>query len=342
VAYLRKQRRSPFWYLVRKDFDSGEWEGKTTGLRIDNESDTRQAHKLAEKATAEEQRLGTAKNSPAFVLWVPEFITVHSTRRYRSAWFALRLFLEQEGVTYPRQIRYEHGAAYIKWRLVNPVHGRAVQHNSALLEVKFLSQLMGEAIRREYCERNPLANLRIGKTPQKEKPELSDNEINILWQALQKQPEWMRIAFQIALYTGCRFSECAIPLSEIDFVNWTARIRDAKRSEHDIRKFFTVPIDPPLRPILLDLKKRGATVTCSLSEDKNGRINKVFRKAGVDASFHSLRVTFVTRLHRSGASMPEAMKLVNHSQMLIHRVYSRLTVEDVRKARARVRLPVLK
>ena len=83
----------------------------------------------------------------------------------------------------------------------------------------------------------------------------------------------------------------------------------------------------------------GEPVTCLLTEDKNGRINAAFRAAGINASFHSLRVTFVTRCHRSGLTAIEAMRLVNHSSQLIHKVYSRLNVDDVRVAQSKLQLP---
>lgn len=346
MASIRRHRRSPFWYLRKRDLDSGEWVEESTGLRADNPADTRKAQRLADKATVDEQRIGGPRNSPAFLAWVPGYIASHwpvgsdSKRRYTTAWQAIKAFLNAESIVYPRQIKYAHGGAYIRWRLATKVHGRAVVHNTALLEIKFLSQLMNEAIRREFAESNPLARLGIARTSQKEKPELTDAEITKIRNYLRGQPEWMRIAFEIALYTGCRFSECAIPIVNLDFATNSIRLRDAKRKEGDPRKYFTVPMHPALRPLLQQAAAlRPLGVTCELSQDKNGRINKAFRKAGVNASFHSLRVTFVTRCHRAGLSQSEAMRLTNHSSVLIHRIYSRLNVEDVRLAQSRISLP---
>lgn len=261
--------------------------------------------------------------------------------RYTVAWQAIKSFLAHSDIMYPRQVKYSHGAAYVDWRLHTVVHNKYVGHNTALLELKFLSQLMGEAVRREFAERNPLIGLNIARHPPKVKPELSDNEIKKIWKAMKSQPEWMKTAFQISLHTGCRFSECSVPIENIDFKKWTIKFRDAKRKESDPRKYFTVPVEPPLRPVLQRLKWSGEKVTCTLSQDKNGRVNKVFKKAGVDASFHSLRVTFVTRHHREGVQMPEVMKLVNHAGQLVHLIYSRLNVDDLRAARSRVKLPTL-
>jgi hypothetical protein len=340
VASLRRNPRSPFWNLRYRDLDTGKWREKSTGL-----TDTRKAQRLAEKTSIEERRLSTVPNSPAFLVWVPGYLATHwrsqgdSRRRYGVAWQAIRTFLKAEGIIYPRQIKYAHGEAYIRWRKANPVHGRKVRHNTALLELKFLSQLVNEAIRLEFCESNPLLRLGIARTPPKIKPELTDAQIEHLRARLSGEPEWMRTCFEIALYTGCRFSECEIPMDNIDLAAGTIRLRDAKRGENDPRKNFTVPCHPKLRLMLIELNAKGAPVTFRTSRDKNGRINTFFRQCGVNASFHSLRVTFVTRCHRGGLSEAEAMRLVNHSSTLVHRIYSRLNVEDVRAAQARIPLP---
>ncbi len=345
VAHIRRHARSPFWYLRTRDLDTGKWIQKSTGYRADDPADTRKAQRLADKATAQERQVGGPTTSPAFLAWVPGYIASHwpkgsdSKRRYTTAWQAIKPFLASQGIVYPRQIKYAHGDAYLRWRLVTKVHGRAVRHNTALLEIKFLSQLMNEAIRREFAESNPLARLGIARESQKEKPELSNADITAIRARLRDEPEWMRTAFEIALYTGCRFSECAIPIKNLDFAAGTIRLRDAKRKEGDPRKYFTVPMHNSLKPTLLALLNKGATETCSLSQDKNGRINKAIRKAGVVASFHSLRVTYVTRCHRAGLSQSEAMRLTNHSSVLIHRIYSRLNVEDVRQAQSKIQLP---
>lgn len=346
MAHLRKHKRSPYWYLRFRDLDTGEWKEESTGLRFADNSDTRRAQRKADAKTVEEQRIGTPSNNPAFNAWVPGYLDAHwkpgsdTRRRQTTAWQALRVFLNAHDILYPRQLRYRHGEDYLRWRLGNPVHGRRVVHNTALVELHFLAQLMNEAVRREYCESNPIARLGIGRRAPKEKRELTDKEIARLRKHLVDQPQWMRTAFEISLYTGCRFSECEMPLENIDLRANSIRICDSKRPDTDRRKFFTVPIHPDLRPTLERLKRSGATVTCRLTRDKNGRINYFIRQSGIkDASFHCLRVTFVTRCHRGGLSESEAMRLVNHSSTLVHRVYSKLGVEDARLAQARIPLP---
>lgn len=345
MAYLRPHKRSPFWYLKRRSLDTGHWGEKSTGLRIDSARDTRKAQRAADKASIEEKRVGSPGTSPAFLAWVPPYMENHwtreggSRRRYQIAWQAVRRFLAEHDIAYPRQVRYEHAEAYLSWRRATAVHNKSVGRNTAILELNFLSQLLNEAKRRDFCESNPMIQLGLEREPAKEKRELTFSEITKLRKALKREPQWMRNVFEIALYTGCRFSEASIPVSEIDFRARTIRLRDSKRKDTDRRKFFTVPMAPGLRPLLLRIKQTGAATTCELSRDKNGRINYLFKKTIGDASFHCLRVTFITWCARAGLSEAEAMRLVNHSSQIVHRIYSKLNVEDVRRAQRKIRFP---
>jgi hypothetical protein len=347
MASIRRHARSPYWYLRKREPDGGKWTEQTTGLRADDPADTRKAQRLADAASIKEKATRGTDN-PAFVVWVPAFIAAHgarkaagTARRMVIVWQALRQFLASEGIIYPRQIRYAHGEKYIVWRKKTPLHGRAVGHNTALLEIKFLSQLLNEAVRREYVETNQLVHLGIARAPQKIKPELTDDQIRTLLERSRSEPKWLERCIWIATYTGCRFSECAIESSHVDIIHGTITLTDAKRQQTDPRKLFTVPLPIELLHIFAEMHRNVETVTCRLSQDKNGRINYFFRQCGVPASFHSLRVTFITRCHRGGLTESQAMALVNHSSSLVHRLYSRLGVEDKRAARSRVTLPSL-
>jgi len=59
----------------------------------------------------------------------------------------------------------------------------------------------------EEADANPLASLDVTRDEPKEKPEMSETEIQKILLALEDEPEWMRISFIIALATGCRLRE---------------------------------------------------------------------------------------------------------------------------------------
>ena len=75
-----------------------------------------------------------------------------------------------------------------------------------------------------------------------------------------------------------------------------------------------------------------------LTGEMNQRFNAVL-KGAVGTTSHSLRVSFISRCHRAGLTEQQAMRLVNHSSRLVHRIYSRLNVEDARQAMQKVPLP---
>jgi hypothetical protein len=75
-----------------------------------------------------------------------------------------------------------------------------------------------------------------------------------------------------------------------------------------------------------------------LTGEMNQRFNAVLKRA-VGTTSHSLRVSFISRRHRAGLTEQQAMRLVNHSSRLVHRIYSRLNVDDAREAMQRVPLP---
>lgn len=333
MACLKKTKKSPYWILRRRDPKTGDWRDSSTGLRHDNPADTQAARRLAHKATQEEQKsVFNTKDPGHFARWVPAYISNHYTRsgsrrRYEIAWSNLATFLACKRLTHPRQIRYEHAEEYMQWR-----KAQGVGQNTARCEAKFLAFLLNEAIRRDYVEKNVIALAKIRLAPVKAKPDLDTTLLAAGRAAFAERPAWMRHVFEIMLHTGCRFSEASMPLSQIDFDNDILYVADAKRQDTDPRKLYPVPLPPALRPMLEALRASKAKRTApALTREDNRRFN-IILKAATGATSHSLRVSFISRCHRAGLSEMQAMRLVNHSSQLVHRIYSRLSVEDMRSA----------
>lgn len=68
-----------------------------------------------------------------------------------------------------------------------------------------------------HADANPLTSLKFKRDKPAKKPELTDDEIRRIREALKEEPEWMQTAFDIALHTGCRLQETRTPLNCIDF-----------------------------------------------------------------------------------------------------------------------------
>jgi integrase len=340
MASLRKVRRSPFWYLRRKS-DTGGWSDECLKLRWASKSETRTARSIEARVSAQEAdwSSGESSKSGQWDRWVDGFLVdrfenPRSLARYRHAWGALRRFLCSRGVGHPMQVRYEHAGQFLTERTAS---GEA-SHNTARLEIKFLSLLMGEAMRREFCDRNPIALVRVRRSPPKEKPDLSDDDILRVRLALAARPLWMRVVFEVLLHCGCRFGEASIPWERVDFSARTILFEDSKRAAGDSRKLFLVPMSDQLRGFLYPLRNNGTRTVPVLTGTMNHRFNLVMKNA-CGATSHSCRVAFVSRCHRAGLSEGEVMRLVNHSTRLVHAIYTRLSVADARRSLSQVALP---
>jgi hypothetical protein len=340
MAYLRKIARSPFWYLRYRDVETGRWLEENLKLRVDDPKQTLKARKEATTRTSEEQA-GPPNHRENFSAWVTDYTRFHylnqnSAFRYQKVWKTLAAFLGEQRIHHPREIKYEHAFEYMAWR-----KGQGIAHNTARLEVKHLSFLMSEAIRREYAERNPIALARIELAASKEKQELTDEQIQKARAAFaaRKDAPWMGTIFEILIHLGCRFHEARIHRSKIDFTGKSILIEDSKRPETDPRKWFTAPLPDQLAAILKEATYYKGFTAPEPTSTSNRDFNLVLRKGARFASSHCCRVSFISRCHRAGLSELQTMRLVNHSTRMVHRIYSRLNVADVRNARELVPLP---
>jgi integrase len=180
---------------------------------------------------------------------------------------------------------------------------------------------------------------KVERTPAAQKPELGEKLLRAARAAFEKRPLWMRSIFEICAHIGCRFSEAAMPLSQVDFKRKIIWIEDSKRPPGDPRKMYSVPMPTSLVDYLKTIRKHPRTAP-PVTGDMNRVFNIVLKKA-TGATSHSLRVSFISRCHRAGLSEMQAMRLVNHSSQLVHRIYSRLSVEDARAAMSKVTPPPL-
>lgn len=74
---------------------------------------------------------------------------------------------EVEGIRHPGHIRYEHASDFMDWRVKS-----GASHNTARLELKFLSFVLQEAMRRDLIQKNPIALAKVPRAPAKLKQDL--------------------------------------------------------------------------------------------------------------------------------------------------------------------------
>ena len=341
MASLRPKPKpgSPFHYLDYRDLETGKWRRKSLKLRRDNPAESRRAQKIAEEHSRREAQVGNMAGGN-FAVWVPTFLqdnylNPRSLARYTAAWTKVRAFLKNKGIHHPRQFRWEHVNEYIRER-----KNQGVQRNTAVLEIKAFGTIMREAVRRDYCERNTVADGRIPKDPAKKKPVLTVKQLDIIRKHLEKRPQWMGTVFEIQSHLGCRFNECAFCKANVDFKKKLISMTDSKRKPDDPKRNYLVPLAPTIEKHLRKVFKTQDFTVKPLSGDDNTRFNKELNSVCQGASSHSLRISFVTRCHEVGLPMQMAMCLVNHSSEIIHRVYTRVSIADLVKAAKKVPPPM--
>jgi hypothetical protein len=148
----------------------------------------------------------------------------------------------------------------------------------------------------------------------------------------------MGIVFEIMLNLGCRFNETRIPRSCVDLEAGKIEIEDSKRKPHHRRKFYTVPMKPRFIEYLRGLKWENDYTVPEFKKWSNQRFNEVL-KSVCGATSHSCRVSFITRCHRAGLTVLQTMELVNHSDDEVHKIYSRMNIDDVTQILSRVPAP---
>jgi integrase len=341
MASLYEKQNSPFWFVQFIDAD-GTRRNKSTGLRADNPGQTLKARALRAQLEAKElSRSGVIVEGGGWDTWVPQFLERHckndrTHERYLDAWEWLSLWLQLNRYHSPKSITYRNAIEYIDWRIAYKKRtGKTVGRNTAILELKTLAMILGEAVRMGFADANPLASLKLKRDRAAKKPEITDEEIVQLQNAIQSEPEWMQISFAIALHTGCRLRETRIPMTCVDFAEDKITFPAPKGGEV---RAFSIPMPSALRPLFEKLRKLKREFTLEIPFQPSRRWQQFFIKIEKPhLCFHCLRVTYVNRLRRAGVPSEIAMRLVNHANELIHRIYQREKVADVAQWRDAVR-----
>jgi integrase len=342
MASLYRKKHSPYWFIQFID-TNGRRRNKSSGFRADDAEQTVKARAFRAQLEATELTRPASALGGGWDTWVPQYLERHcesprTHERYLDAWKWLGLWLQIRHYHSPREITYRKAIEYIDWRtFYKKKTGKTAGRNTAILELKTLAMIMGEAVRLGHADANPLVSIKLRRDKPEKKPELTDNEIVEIREALKTEPEWMQRAFEIAMHTGCRLRETRLPRSCVDFKENKITFPCPKGGED---RAFSVPMPSALRPLLEEFRRGKEKFTVDFPFQPSRRWQQFFIKIKKPhLCFHCLRVTYVNRLRRAGVPREVAMRLVNHASELIHQVYQREKVEDVAQWRDAVSFP---
>lgn len=343
MACLYPKKNSPFWYVKFTDKD-GVMRNKSTGLRRDSEHETEKAGLMRAELEVSERRMNSVRTAGdtgwAFAL---PHLKQHANKKnrtfpaYHARWKHVNHWLALSRLTSPEQIIHKHVEEYLKWRVGQVKRsGKRVSWNTAMMDLIPWGLVMQKAVWLGLIRANPLYRHGFKKEEVEElKPEITDAEFAVIIPALRKEAkkdpkkQWMLDSFLIGMETGCRLRETVIPLNGIDLKNKSMTF---PRPKGGPKKAFSIPIPDALLPLFTRMKKDGRMVTLEMPFQPSRQWSLFFQRVKMPhLCFHCLRVTKVTRLRRAGVPREAAMRLVNHSSELIHLLYDRHQVEDLRQ-----------
>ena len=338
MASIYRKQRSPFWYIQYVESD-GTRVNKSTGLRADDPKETIKARKLRrefsdrEDDQADERQVRRQTGGWDFV---PQFLeddchggSAKTLTRYLGAWQWISLFLSERGIRHPRDVRFEHGQQFVDWRKgYVKSNGKSVSHNTAVLDLKIFGKIVQRAVAMGIMTANPLVRLGISKEDARETPEITKAEFDRILPVLEKKSEWMQLSFRIGRELGCRLQDTALARQNVDFERMVIHFPNPKGGR---KKAFSVPLPRSLKSVLEAVFADGRAVAFQMPGQPSVDWREFFDGLGMKhLHFHCLRVTYVTGLARRGVPRAVAMRLLNHGSELVHRLYQRLNVDDLR------------
>lgn len=341
MAFLYKRPRSPFWW-VRWVTVEGEKKQESTGFRHGIPAETRKAREVC--ARKELQEVSTPKaGDSSWATWVPAFLEARYSNapatkaRMVGGWSTVSMYLAQVGVHTPAGLKREHCLGFIPWRRTTGHMnkkggmGKPVSHNTALLELRVLSVVMTEAVHRGIVQHSPTWKLGVRKNPPKEKGELTEHHVRVLREEIARVKEedpklghFFNVSFEIAMAQGWRLHETYLDLEQVNLESLTVyRVQKGGRS-------IASPLNPALIPLFNRLRAERRIHTYEQPKIPSLEWFKLFHRirekdpSFARVSFHSTRVTVVSKLLNAGVGQPSVMKMVGHASATINRLYHRL------------------
>ena len=331
----------PVWYVKYLSVETLDWKSEATSHRLDDPAGKRKAVHYGEVKAAEFAKMGSVRRQEAWSAWVLPFLKGRGSdpltvTSYKAAWSFLSTFLLERRVMAPAQLTYSHGKEFLAWRMKVKRHcGKTVSKNTAIGNLKVLSLIMGEAVKRGFALMNPVLRMGIRRDPPKEKVELTQAEVATIRAAVveleAERPiteRWMTVSFEIAYYQGCRLSETRVAMTDVDEAR--GEIRFFTKGRGDGRREHLTALHPALVPLIKQLRAAGATHTCTLPRMAAKEWWALRQKLKLGHTcFHSTRVGVISEMARKGVPEQQAMRYVNHSSVSVHRIYQKLNVRDL-------------
>jgi len=326
-----KRAGRPCWYVAYDCPKRAKRVCECTDVRLDDPRGKFAAYAYAREKSASGTARTGERDLSRWDNWVEAWLKMRfayqkaTLTSYLGSWKYLSAYLTFANIPTPRSLVHQNVVDYVLWREKQVKRsGRNAGRNTALKNVKLLSRVMGEAVRRGFCTGNPCSRITdaVPKAPAPLKQPFTNEQIAIVRAALADRmargaPEdWMPIAFEIAVLQGCRLSATSVPMDRINFE--TREITFHEKGD----KYQVVAIHDELMPLLERLRDEGRKETCILPRWASRYFSEKMEQLNLPQTFHCTRVTVICRLgEASGVSEQLAMAYVGHSSWAVHKGY---------------------
>ena len=218
-------------------------------------------------------------------------------------------------------------------------------------------------------EGDPWQGVRLRPDDSHSRRELTTDELRRLLEAAKKVKargegeggEWHTL-FLIGIYTGLRLGDCCrLDWSQINIAQGVIQVVPRKTRRHH-QRVVTIPIHPalgqalvpavaerhalPVGPVLPEINALYATSRCRIAD----RLSAIFKKANIqtsvkiegrkhrtpEATFHSLRHTFVSFAANAGVPLHIVQSIVGHESTAMTRHYDHENIAALKSAVAAI------
>ena len=269
-----------------------------------------------------------------------------------------RVFLEYMKKVFPEVVEVRHLTRYHTEKYLDYLrrdHSSSTYNNRLCV----LREVHRNIMERAAAKSNPWDGFPLRADDSHTRRELTIEELaRLVDMASREGSEW-RTLFGIAMYTGMRLGDCCkLTWSEVDIVRSIIQKIPEKTKKYRKGRPVTIPIHKVLADLLMQtpVEERTGYVLPTIgpwaASGQNGmgkvhhRINKIFKNAGIvmsvtvegrshkvpEASFHSLRHTFVSMSANAGVPLHIVQAIVGHESTAMTRHYYHENVTALQQA----------
>ena len=269
-----------------------------------------------------------------------------------------RVFVSYMNKVFPEVVEVRHITRYHVEHYLNYLRkeSAASTYNNRLCVLREVHRTIMD---RAAAKTNPWDGFPLRADDSHTRRELTIEELaRLVEMASREGPEW-RTLFGIAMYTGLRLGDCCkLTWAEVDIVRSIIQKVPEKTKKYRKGRPVTIPIHKVLADLLMQtpIEKRTGYVLPTIgvwaSGGQNGmakvhhRIGKIFKNAGIvmsvtvegrthkapEASFHSLRHTFVSMSANAGVPLHIVQSIVGHESTAMTRHYYHENVAALQQA----------